>query len=40
LWGVVGDDFSFDDNEILEIASLSLDEPNLEVVLFNEDEQM
>ena len=29
-----GDDFSLDDNEILDIASLSLDEPDLEVVFF------
>jgi len=28
-----------DDDEILEIANLSLDEPVLEVVFFNEDEQ-
>jgi len=38
LWDIAGDDFSLDDNEILEIASLSLDEPELEFVFFNEDE--
>jgi len=27
-----------DDNEILEITNLSLDEPELEVIFFNEDE--
>jgi len=40
LWDIAGDDFSLDENEILEIANLSLDEPELEVVFFNEDEQM
>jgi len=29
LWDIVGDDFSLDDNGILDIASLSLDEPEL-----------
>jgi len=38
LWDIAGDDHSLDDNGILEIASLSLDEPELEVVFFNEDE--
>ena len=37
LWDIAGDDFSMDDNEILDIASLSLDEPELEVVFFDED---
>jgi len=40
LWDVAGDDFSLDNNEILEITNLSLDELDLEVVFFNEDEQM
>jgi len=40
LWDIAGDDFSLDDNGILEIASLSLDKSELEVVFFNEDEQM
>jgi len=40
LWDIAGDDFSLDENGILEIANLSLDEPELEVVFFNEDEQM
>jgi len=38
LWDTTRDDFSLDDNIILEIVSLSLDEPELEVVCFNEDE--
>ena len=40
LWDIAGDDFSFGENGILEIATLSLDEPELEAVFFNEDEQM
>ena len=40
LWDIAGDDFSLDENGILEIANLSLDEPELEVVFFNKDEQM
>jgi len=36
LWDIVRDDFSLNDNEILEIASLSLDEPELEVIFSNE----
>jgi len=36
MWDIVGDDFSFDSG-ILDIASLSLDEPKLEVVFFDED---
>jgi len=38
LWDIAGDDLSLNDNEILEIVSLSLDEPELEGVFFNEDE--
>ena len=38
LWNMAGDDHSLDDNGILEIANLSLDEPELEVIFFNEDE--
>jgi len=38
LWNIIGDDFSLDDNEIIVISSLSLDEPKLEVVSFNDDE--
>jgi len=34
LWDNAGDDFSLDDNKILNIANLSLDEPKLEVVFF------
>ncbi|KAH1256694.1 hypothetical protein GmHk_03G006797 [Glycine max] len=38
MWDVAGDDFgSLDDCGILEIASLSLDEPKLEGVFFNDD---
>jgi len=35
LCDIAGDDFSLDDNGILEIASLSSDEPELEVAFFN-----
>jgi len=38
LWDIAEDDFSLNDNEILAIVSLSLDEPELEGVFFNEDE--
>jgi len=38
LWDIAGDDFSLDDNRILEIANLSLNKPKLEVIFFNEDE--
>jgi len=38
LWDIAGDDFSLDDNGILEIANLSLDELELEVIFFNDDE--
>ncbi|RZC13791.1 F-box/LRR-repeat protein [Glycine soja] len=38
MWDVAGEDFgSLDDYGILEIASLSLDEPELEGVFFNDD---
>jgi len=38
LWDVAGNDFeSLDDCGILEIASLSLDEPELDDVFFNDD---
>jgi len=37
LWDIAGDDLSLNDNEILEIVSLSLDKPELEGVFFNED---
>jgi len=39
-WDIGEDDFSLKDNEILHIASLSLDEPELEEVFFNKDEQI
>jgi len=35
--GYCWDDFSLDDNEILNTVSLPLDEPELKVVRFNED---
>ena len=34
---IAGDELSLNDNGILEIVSLSLDEPELEGVFFNED---
>jgi len=37
LWDMAGDDHTLDDNVILEIDSLFLDEPELEIVFFNED---
>jgi len=36
LWDIAGDDLSLNDNEILEIASLSLNTPELEGIFFNE----
>jgi len=39
MWDIAKDDFSLEDNEILEIVSLSLDEPELEVIFFNDDDQ-
>jgi len=38
LWDIARDGFSLNDNGILEISSLSLDEPELEGVFFYEDE--
>jgi len=40
LWDIVEDNSSLDDNEILKIVNVSLDEPKLEVVFFNEYEQI
>ena len=40
LWDIGGDNFSLKDSGILQIASLSLDEPELEEAFFNEDEQI
>ena len=38
MWDIAGDSFdSFDDVGELEIAQLSLDEPELEAVLFREE---
>jgi len=40
MWKIAGDEFgSLDKNEILEVANLSLDEPELEIVFFNDDDQ-
>ena len=39
MWDIAGYDFSLKDNGILEIFSLSLDESELKVVLFNDDDQ-
>jgi len=38
LWDIAGDDFSLDDNRFLDIASLSLDKPELKIVFSKEDE--
>jgi len=38
LWDIASDDHTLHDNEILKTASLSLDEPELEVVFFNKNE--
>jgi len=38
MWDIAVDDFSLDDNGIL--ASLSHNGPELEVVFFNEDEEI
>lgn len=37
--GYCGDEFSLEDNGILQIANLSLNEPKLETVFFNDDDQ-
>ena len=38
MWDIAGDKFdSFDDVGMLEVANLSLDEPEMEVVLFTDD---
>ena len=40
MWDIARDEFgSLDENEILEVANLSLDKPELEVVFFNDDDQ-
>ena len=39
MWDIARDRFSLDENGILEIAHLSLDEPVLEAVFFNEGDQ-
>ena len=36
MWDIAGDRFSLNDDEI---TNLSLDEPILEIVFFNEDDQ-
>jgi len=37
MWNIAGDDLSLNDNRILEIVSLSLNEPKLENIFFNKD---
>ncbi|KAJ1403740.1 Ribonuclease H-like superfamily [Sesbania bispinosa] len=40
MWDIAGDEFgSLDECEILEVANLSLDEPKLEAMFFNDDDQ-
>ena len=40
MWDIVRDEFgSLDENEILEVANLFLDEPELEIMFFNDDGQ-
>jgi len=39
MWDIAGDRFLLDDDEILEIANLSVDELVLEIIFFNEDDQ-
>ncbi|KAJ1398315.1 Ribonuclease H-like superfamily [Sesbania bispinosa] len=40
LWDIAGDEFDLlDEFGILEVANLSLDEPELEVMLFNDDQE-
>ena len=40
MWDIGGDEWSLSDGvDILEVVSLSLDEPNMEVILFTEDEE-
>ncbi|KAJ1406144.1 Ribonuclease H-like superfamily [Sesbania bispinosa] len=40
LWDIAGDEFdSLDEFGILEVANLSLDEPELEVMFFNDDQE-
>ncbi|CAL5185600.1 unnamed protein product [Lathyrus oleraceus] len=40
MWDIGGDEWSFSDGVgILEVASLSLDEPNMEAILFIEYEE-
>jgi len=38
LWNIGGDDFSLEDSEILQIANISLDEP--EETFFNKNKQI
>jgi len=38
IWDIAQDEFGWlDKNEILKVVNLSLDEPGLEVVIFNDD---
>jgi hypothetical protein len=38
MWDIGGDEWDLEGSSILEVATLSLDEPDLEGVLFTEDE--
>ncbi|CAL5201486.1 unnamed protein product [Lathyrus oleraceus] len=40
MWDIAGDEWSLSDGaDTLEVASISLDEPNMEAILFTEDEE-
>ena len=39
MWDIAWDRFSLDDDWILEIVNLSLDEPVLKAIFFNDDDQ-
>jgi len=40
MWDIAGDEFgSLDENEILEVANLSLNESELKVIFFNYNDQ-
>ena len=41
MWDIAGDNFgSLDDSGILEVANLSLDEPDLEDAFINNDDKL
>ncbi|CAL5211332.1 unnamed protein product [Lathyrus oleraceus] len=40
MWDIGGDEWSLSDGvDILEVVSLSLDEPNMEAIIFTKDEE-